>query len=140
MAEQVRDVMTADPECVATSDTTDQAAKVMRDKDIGSVVVTQNGGGVAGIVTDRDIVVRAVADAKHPEETKVEDVCSSNPTTVSADDSIADAIKCMRDENIRRVPVVDGDKPVGIVSLGDLAQAQDPNSVLGDISAAAPNN
>src|SRR5262245_28642929 len=105
MAEQVREVMTADPECVSTSDTTDKAAKVMRDKDIGSVVVTQNGGSVAGIVTDRDIVVRAVADAKHPEETKVEDVCSTNPTTVSADDSIADAIKCMRDENIRRVPV-----------------------------------
>ena len=88
----------------------------------------------------RTFLGSASPDVLCMQETKVEDVCSSSPTTVSADDSIQDAIKCMRDENIRRVPVVDGDKPVGIVSLGDLAQEQDPNSVLGDISAAAPNN
>ena len=140
MAEQVRDVMTADPACVSTDDTADKAATLMRDKDVGSIVVTENGGAVHGIVTDRDIVVRAVADSKHPGETKVGDVCTSDPTVVSADDSIDDAVKSMREHNVRRVPVVDGDKPVGIVSLGDLAKEQDPNSVLGDISAAAPNN
>jgi CBS domain-containing protein len=140
MAELVRDVMTADPACVSTSDTADKAAQLMRDKDVGSIVVTENGGNVHGIVTDRDIVVRAVADAKHPEETPVGEVCSSDPTVISADDSIEDAVQQMRDHNVRRVPVVEGDKPVGIVSLGDLAKEQDPNSVLGDISAAAPNN
>jgi len=140
MAKQVKDVMTADPACVSTDDTTDKAAQLMRDKDVGSIVVTDNGGSVHGIVTDRDIVVRAVADAKHPEETRVEDVCSSDPTVVSADASIEDAVKEMRDHNVRRVPVVEDDKPIGIVSLGDLAKEQDPNSVLGDISAAAPNN
>ena len=72
MADQVRDVMTADPDCVSTSDTTDQAAKLMRDNHVGSIVVTDKDGGVTGIVTDRDLVVRAVADAKHPGETKVE--------------------------------------------------------------------
>jgi CBS domain-containing protein len=140
MAEQVRDVMTADPACVSADDTTDKAARLMRDKDVGSIVVTHNGGTVHGIVTDRDIVVRAVADSRHPEETPVGDVCSDNPTVVSADEPIDEAVQRMRERNVRRVPVVDGDKPVGIVSLGDLAQEQDPNSVLGDISAAAPNN
>ena len=140
MAEQVRDVMTSDPICVSTDDTTDKAAQAMRDEDVGSVVVTENGGSVHGIVTDRDIVVRAVADAKHPEDTKVGEVCTGDPTVISADDSIEDAVQTMRDKNVRRVPVVEGDKPVGIVSLGDLAQEQDPNSVLGDISAAPPNN
>lgn len=140
MAEQVRDVMTPDPACVSASDTADKAAQLMRDRDVGSIVVTENGGSVAGIVTDRDIVVRAVADGKNPAEVKVGEVASSNPTTLSADESIADAVQSMRDQNIRRLPVVDGGKPVGIVSLGDLAQEQDPNSVLGDISAAPPNN
>jgi CBS domain-containing protein len=140
MAEQVRDVMTPDPACVSAEDTTDKAAQMMRDRDVGSIVVTENGSGVAGIVTDRDIVVRAVADGKDPTEVRVSEVASSNPTTLSADDAIDDAIGRMREENIRRLPVVDGDRPVGIVSLGDLARAQDPNSVLGDISAAPPNN
>lgn len=140
MAEHVRDVMTSDPICVSTDDTTDKAAQAMRDEDVGSVVVTENGGGVHGIVTDRDIVVRAVADAKHPEDTKVDEVCTGDPTVISADDSIEDAVQTMRDKNVRRVPVVEDGKPVGIVSLGDLAQEQDPNSVLGDISAAPPNN
>lgn len=140
MAEQVRDVMTPDPACVSASDTADKAAQLMRDRDVGSIVVTENGGSVAGIVTDRDIVVRAGADGKNPAEVKVGEVASSNPTTLSADESITDAVQSMRDQNIRRLPVVDGGKPVGIVSLGDLAQEQDPNSVLGDISAAPPNN
>src|SRR5829696_45076 len=140
MAEQVRDVMTPDPACVSTTDTADKAAQLMRDRDVGSIVVTEDGGGVAGIVTDRDIVVRAVAEGRNPAELQVSEVASGNPTTLSADDSIGDAIQRMRDENIRRLPVVDGENPVGIVSLGDLATSQDPESVLGDISAAPPNN
>jgi CBS domain-containing protein len=140
MAEQVRDVMTPEPACVSAEDTTDKAAQLMRDRDVGSIVVTENGSGVAGIVTDRDIVVRAVADGKNPTEVRVSEVASSNPATLSPDDAINDAIGRMREENIRRLPVVEGDRPVGIVSLGDLARAQDPNSVLGDISAAPPNN
>lgn len=139
MAEHVRDVMTPDPACVSTTDTADKAAQLMRDRDVGSIVVTEDDG-VAGIVTDRDIVVRAVAEGRNPAELQVSEVASGNPTTLSADDSIGDAIQRMRDENIRRLPVVDGEKPVGIVSLGDLATAQDPESVLGDISAAPPNN
>jgi CBS domain-containing protein len=140
MAEQVRDVMTPEPACVSAEETTDKAAQLMRDRDVGSIVVTENGSGVAGIVTDRDIVVRAVADGKNPTEVRVSEVASSNPATLSPDDAINDAIGRMREENIRRLPVVEGDRPVGIVSLGDLARAQDPNSVLGDISAAPPNN
>ena len=140
MAEQVRDVMTPDPVCVSTKDTTDKAGQEMRDRDVGSLVVTENGGSVHGIVTDRDIVVRAVADSKHPEETPVGDVCTANPTVLAPDEPIEEAVQRMREQNVRRLPVVEGDQPVGIVSLGDLAQEQDPNSVLGDISAAAPNN
>jgi CBS domain-containing protein len=138
MAKQVRDVMTADPACVTASDTADRAAQLMRDHDVGSIVVTDDSGAVHGIVTDRDVVVRAVADGKNPSECKVSEVCSSDPAVLSADDSVEGAVQRMREQNIRRLPVVEDGKPVGIVSLGDLAIEQDPKSVLGDISAAAP--
>jgi CBS domain-containing protein len=139
MAESIRDLMTPDPHCVDVDASIQEAAEVMRDKDIGPVIVTENGD-VAGILTDRDIVIRAVAEGRDPGEAKVGDVCTRNVTTVSADQSVDDAIQVMRDADVRRVPVVDGDEPVGIVSLGDLAQEREPESVLADISAAPPDS
>ena len=110
----------------------------MRDGNIGDVVVLEDGQ-VRGILTDRDIVIRALAEGMDPSRTTVGEVCSRELTTLSPTDSIAQAVSIMRDKAIRRLPVVEGGRPVGIVSLGDLAVEREPDSALGGISAAPPN-
>jgi CBS domain-containing protein len=139
MADTVRDVMAESPWHVEPSDSVEDAAKRMRDEDVGALLVVEDEE-LKGIVTDRDIVVKAVAEGDKPGKAKVEDVCTADTTTVEADASIDDAIKAMREADVRRLPVVEDGKPVGIVSLGDLAIERDKDSALADISAAAPNN
>ncbi|HKG36531.1 MAG TPA: CBS domain-containing protein [Solirubrobacterales bacterium] len=140
MADKVSEVMTRDPATCNADDTAVDAGKAMRDGDFGAVIVTQ-GDSVHGILTDRDIVVRAVAEGRDPSSTRIGDICTANPTTLSADDDIDAAIARIREEDVRRLPVVDeGGTPVGIVSLGDLAVERDEDSALADISAASPNN
>lgn len=139
MADTIQDVMTPNPRTVETESPLRQAAEIMRDQDVGSVVVTE-GDDVCGIVTDRDLAVRAVAAGRDPNETKVAEVCNRDVVSLSPDQSVDEAIRLMRDENIRRLPVLEGGRAVGIVSLGDVAIARDPDSALGDISAAPPDN
>jgi CBS domain-containing protein len=140
MAKAVRDVMAENPQSVEASDTVADAAKKLKESDIGALLVT-DGDELKGIVTDRDIVVGAVAEGKDPDDAKVEDVASTGDvTTVEPDSSLDDAVKQMRDADVRRLPVVEDGKPVGIVSLGDLAIALDDDSALADISASSPNN
>lgn len=138
MAEKIRDVMTTDPRTVDSGSTVTEAARVMREADIGPVIVTE-GDGVRGIVTDRDIAVRAVADGRDPNRTEVQEIVSEQLETLGPDDSIDDAVEAMRQSNIRRLPIVEDGTPIGIVSLGDLAVERDPDSALADISAAPPN-
>jgi CBS domain-containing protein len=138
VAETIRDVMTSDPSTVEASATVEEAAKLMAEKDIGNVLVVENGE-VQGIVTDRDIVVRVLAKGNGP-DASVREACSTGLETLSPDDSVEDAIKKMEQADVRRLPVVEDDKPVGIVSIGDLAQDKDSDSALADISAASPNN
>jgi len=135
----VGDVMTPMPTTVRASQTVAEAANNMRQIDVGSMIVVDESGKVIGIVTDRDIAVRAVAQGKDPQSTAVRDISSEEPTTLSPSDSVEEAVRLMRDKAIRRVPVVDGDRPVGIVSIGDLAVERDPRSVLADISSEPPN-
>jgi CBS domain-containing protein len=85
-----------------------------------------------------DIVVRAVADDRNPAEVRLGDICSRELTTVDASASVKDAVELMRKQALRRLPVVEAGRPVGIVSLGDLAIERDPGSTLADISAASP--
>jgi CBS domain-containing protein len=139
MAQTVRDVMTTDLVTCPSSARIKDAAGYMRDRDIGDVLVVDDGS-IRGIVTDRDIVVRCVAEGADVREATVGDVCSGRLTTVASDASIEDAARIMRDNALRRLPVVDGGKPVGIVTLGDLAVDADPRSALGGISAARPND
>lgn len=139
MAETVKEVMTREPAKCAPTDTAVDAAKAMRDGDFGAVIVA-DGGTVKGILTDRDIVVRAVADGKDPSQTQVGDICTTDPNTLAPDDSIGDAVRNMTEADVRRLPVVEDGSVIGIVSLGDLAKAQDADSALADISAAPPNN
>jgi CBS domain-containing protein len=138
MAQKIRDVMTRDPRTIQASSSVADAAKVMREADVGPVIVTE-GDKIAGIVTDRDVAVRAVAMDRDPKSTPVTEIISSDVVALSPDDSVGEAVQTMRQRDVRRVPVVENGKPVGIVALGDLAVDRDPGSVLGDISTASPN-
>jgi CBS domain-containing protein len=139
MAQRIRDVMTANPTTLSEQASVAEAARRMRDEDIGNVLVVREEGVLTAIVTDRDIAVRVVAEDRPPTETLLRDVASKELATVSPDDSIADAVRIMREQALRRIPVVDGGRPVGIVSIGDLAVERDTDSALADISASEPN-
>src|SRR3990170_7136176 len=95
---------------------------------------------VCGIVTDRDLVVKAVASGSDPSKTSIGSVCTKDVTVLKPTQTTDDAVKVMREKAIRRLPVVEGENLVGIVSLGDLAKRIDKGSCLGQISAAPPNN
>ena len=138
MATTVRDVMTSALVTFPATATAAEAAQGMREWDIGDVLVERDGK-VAGIVTDRDIVVRAVAEGRVPSAVKLGEICSDMLVKVAPTDSVEDAIRLMRDNALRRVPVFEGDRAVGIVTLGDLAIERDGGSALADISAAPPN-
>jgi len=135
----VGEVMTADPVSIGSRQTLVEAAKLMRDHDIGDVIVTGDSAPM-GIITDRDIVVRAIAEGRDIITTEVGDVCSHDVATVRPEESIEMAIEVMRSRAVRRVPVVSDGRIVGVVCLGDLAVERDPRSALADISKAAPNN
>src|SRR4051794_29351682 len=138
MADTIKDLLKGEPATVEASATVEEAAKLMDERDIGNVLVVENGE-VQGIVTDRDIVVRVIAKGNGP-DAGVREAATTDLETLSPDASIEDAIQKMEQANVRRLPVVDDGKPLGVVSLGDLAQARDKDSALADISAAAPNN
>jgi CBS domain-containing protein len=137
--ETVKDVMTSDPVTLEASKSVKEAADLMRKKDIGDVVVLESNGELCGIVTDRDIVVRAVAKGDDPAKKVLGDICSKDVMTVKPDTPINEAVTIMRGKAIRRIPVVKNGTPVGIVSIGDLAVDRDPKSALADISAAPAN-
>jgi CBS domain-containing protein len=139
MAQTVQEVMTHDPVTVEGSQSLVEVAGLMRDHDTGAIIVTGAGGKVSGIVTDRDIVVRAIADGRDPSATTAGDVQSANTVVLNPQDRLETAAETMRRHDVRRLPVVDGDRPIGVVSLGDLAIERDEDSALADISAAAPN-
>lgn len=130
--------MMPSPLTVDARTTIEAAAQVMRENDIGDVLVTEDGV-LRGILTDRDIVVRAVAAGRHPAATSTGEVCSAAIQTVGADDPTTQAAEIMRQHALRRLPVIEDSRLVGIVSIGDLAVADDPKSALADISAAPPN-
>ncbi len=138
MARTVNDVMTHDPRTVEVGDTLAEAARVMREADVGAVLVVDDGR-VTGIITDRDIVVRAVADARDPQSTTVRDASSADVVTLTPDQNLDEAARLMQEHDVRRMPVVQQGRPAGILSLGDLAVERDPESALADISAASPN-
>lgn len=135
---KVRDVMTADPMTIPGEASIAEASRLMRDRDIGALIVLEQED-VAGVVTDRDIVVRAIAEHRGPDDTPVSEVTSKDIIAISPEDDADEVVQTMRRRALRRVPVVEDGRPVGIVSLGDLAVDRDPGSVLGAISAAEPN-
>lgn len=134
----VNEVMTPDPVCLDKNAPVRDAARAMRDENIGNVIITA-GERVFGILTDRDIVVRCLAEESDIDACTCGKVCSADVATIEPSASLEEAIQLMREHAVRRLIVTEGERPVGILSLGDLAQERDPDSVLGDISAAPPN-
>jgi CBS domain-containing protein len=137
---QVRDVMTPAPETVSLGASLTAAARLMADRDIGDVIVTEpQTERVAGIITDRDIAIRAVAEGRNPDATTVEEIFSRDLVAVSPADSVGRVLELMEDLKVRRLPVVEADRAIGIVSLGDLAVETNVGSALAEISSAAPD-
>lgn len=137
--EKVRDLMTPDPLGIESGATVMEAARLMRDNDIGDVVVLKPDGSVCGIVTDRDIALRSVAEGADP-SADLESICRHDIVSIGPGNSPGEAVQLMRQYDIRRLPVIEGNQLVGIVTLGDLAIERDPESALADISQAPPNN
>ena len=125
----VRDVMTSNPRTVSPNDGIQVAARIMKEEDTGVVPVVENGRAV-GIVTDRDIVLRAVAEGGV--DRPVRDIATREVFCVRPDDSTREAERIMSQRQIRRLPVVEGDRLVGIVSLGDIAVKEGKDSRSGD--------
>ncbi|MFJ9026423.1 CBS domain-containing protein [Streptomyces sp. NPDC102259] len=139
MTQHVNDVMTSALVTVEPQASVTAVARMMRDENIGAVLVT-DGEQLRGLVSDRDLVVRALAEGGDPNNMTVADACSEDLVTVGPNDDLTLAVEVMREHSVRRIPVVDEERhPVGIVSLGDLAIERASESALGDISAARSN-
>lgn len=122
-------LMTASPRCAATNDSANFVARVMRDNDCGAVPVTDQSGQVVGIITDRDLAVRALAEGKGPDAT-VGELMTASPCCAGIDDDLREVEKLMRDNQVRRIPVVDEHGCcVGIISQADLARAAQRDTV-----------
>jgi CBS domain-containing protein len=140
----VRDVMTPDPQCVTEKDNLREVARIMKDQDTGVVPVVDGGRKIIGLVTDRDIVVRCLAEGKNPLEARVNEVMSKSVRKVQEDATVNEVIGMMKSSEVRRVPVVNrNNELVGIVSMGDIAVEGDHKMKVGeamsDISSAPPN-
>ncbi|BAC68715.1 oxidoreductase [Streptomyces avermitilis] len=139
MAQLVREIMTSDITMVEPQTSVVEVARLMREQDIGAVVVAENGR-LRGLVTDRDLVVRALADGGSVDDRTVYSACSAELVSVAPDDDVDRAVYLMGARAVRRMLVVEDGRLVGIVSLGDVAVARHADSALGDISAADPNH
>lgn len=141
---QIRDVMTANPRCVGENDAIRDAARIMREADTGVVPVV-DGRKIIGMITDRDIVVRGVAEGKNVGDARVNELMSRNVRTVRDDARVDEVLQLMSSSDIRRVPVVNtNDEIVGIVSIGDISMKTSKDDKVGQaiesISEARPNN
>jgi CBS domain-containing protein len=132
---KARDLMTEGAEYLKGDDTVLDAAKKLASMSTGAVPVCDTDGHLRGVVTDRDLVVEVVAAGKSPEQTKLIDLVRGEAVTIGADDSIDAAITTMKDHKVRRLPVIDGDKLVGMLSQADIARACTPEQV-GELVAA----
>ncbi len=141
---RVRDVMTPNPASVSEKDSIKRVAEIMKREDAGVVPVV-DGRKVIGIITDRDIVVRLIAEGKDPSDAKVNDAMSKQVRAVKEDTPINEVLQLMSREQIRRVPVTNNNNElIGIVSIGDIASDSKETVKVGrtveDISEAPPNN
>ena len=121
---RVRDVMTRSPVAVETAEPVAAAARLMRERNIGVIPVLDARGALAGMLTDRDIVIRCTADGRDPEKTRVSKIMSTGAVTCSPGEDLTAALSRMKAEQVRRLPVVEGGKLVGMLSIADAARTQ----------------
>jgi CBS domain-containing protein len=126
----VRHAMTEAPQTARPDMSAEDAAGLMKQLDVGVIPVAE-GNDLLGLVTDRDLVTRVLAERKDPSQVRVGDIATRSPVTVSPDTRISEARKLMAEHKIRRLPVVKADRLVGILSLGDVAQADASDRALG---------
>jgi CBS domain-containing protein len=124
MGQHVRDVMTPGVQTVRLTDTAADAARMMRDSDVGSLPVLSAGNEPVGIVTDRDIAIRVVAEGRDPNTVRVSEIYSENPVTVEPDQPLDEALRLMAQHKVRRLPVVEDGRLVGVLAQADVALAE----------------
>jgi len=118
-----RDIMTPDPKCVKEDQTLVEAARLLRDLDVGALPICGNDDRLKGMLTDRDIVVKCIADGGDPSTVTAGSLGQGKPVTIGADDDIREALEVMQRHQVRRLPVIDGHDLVGIISQADIARS-----------------
>ncbi len=138
-----RDIMTGDATCASVNDTLVDAARKMKELDVGALPICGDDNRLAGMVTDRDIVVKCLAEGGDPSSTKVSDLAEGKPVTIGADDPVAEILRTMKQYGVRRLPVIDGHELIGVVSQADVAKNLPDENVadlVETISEAPANN
>ena len=138
MATKMRDIMSPAPVSLAATESVSAAAQAMKEHGVGTVLVLTDGK-LSGLVTDRDIAIRILAENRDPLTTQVGDIASTELAVLGPDDDVDRATALIRGRAVRRIPVLQDGTPVGVVSIGDLALEKDQQSALSDVSAAPPN-
>lgn len=138
-----RDIMTGNAECASTNDSLVDAARKLRDLDVGALPICGDDNRLKGMITDRDIVVKCIAEGGDPGSVKVSEFAEGKPVTIGADDSVEEALRTMTQHGVRRLPVIDGHELVGMLSQADVARNL-PEEAVGDlveaISSAPPSS
>ena len=137
MAKKARDIMSGDCTCIGENDSVLDAAKLLKEKDVGAVPICGEDDRLKGMLTDRDIVVKVLAEGKDPADVKAGDLGQgdSQTVTIGADDSIEDALRTMAEHKVRRLPVIDEQRCVGVIAQADIARNIDEEKV-GDLVEA----
>lgn len=129
MSKTAREVMTGGAKCIGENDTVLDAAKRLAELDVGAMPICGEDDRLKGMVTDRDIVVKVLAQGRDPSSTRAGEFGEGKPVTIGADDGLDEAIRTMKEHKVRRLPVIDGHRLVGIVSQADLARSVDEQEV-----------
>jgi CBS domain-containing protein len=129
MGKTAREVMTGGAECIGENDTLLDAAKRLAELDVGAMPICGEDDRLKGMLSDRDIVVKALAQGKDPANTRAGELAEGKPVTIGADDSVEEALHTMAEHKVRRLPVIDGHDLIGIVSQADLARSVDEDQV-----------
>jgi CBS domain-containing protein len=139
MTRKMRDIMSPAPVCMASGESVLAAAKAMKEHGIGTVLVMSDGQ-LRGLVTDRDIMVRVLAEHRDPLTTLVGDICSGELAALGPDDDVEQASRLVRERAVRRILVLADGTAVGMVYIGDLALERDEASALSGVPAASPDS
>ena len=127
-----REIMTAGAECIGENETLEQAARKMKDLDVGSLPICGEDKRLKGMVTDRDIVIKCLAEGRDAREVRAGELGQGKPVTIGADDSVEEAIRTMSEHKVRRLPVIDGHDLVGMLTQADIARTM-PEDRVGEL-------